>query len=328
MGLRPRRGLGATGDRPERVDRIAARMAGQDNALMRRAAATGLQTANRRGLGNSSIAVGASQSAVLDQVIPMASQVAQQNFQHNAARDQFGYQRSLNRQTNRMEAQGDRRVARLDRINTAAESDLQRQQNRQLSRLDRGENRQVANLDRRNTEVANRQAANLDLRNTRAANRQLSQLDRGENRQIADLELRNQSERVTAQGRQERIGARLDNRLQEGRMQLETQLQARLARLRLTSESRAGAETMLTNFFNDHEQSLASILANPDLPANERNRLIQSAQSRLETKIGLIEQVHSFTFDWPDNIFGQRRDGPRGGGPRGGNDGFNPIALE
>ena len=55
----------------------------QDSPLMRNAAASGVRAANRRGLGNSSIAIGASQAATLGAVTPIGSQDAKQTFDKN-----------------------------------------------------------------------------------------------------------------------------------------------------------------------------------------------------------------------------------------------------
>lgn len=53
-----------------------AKITSQDSPLMQRAKTSGLQMANRRGLLNSSIAVGAAQNAVIDAATPIASQDA------------------------------------------------------------------------------------------------------------------------------------------------------------------------------------------------------------------------------------------------------------
>lgn len=52
-----------------------------DNPLMRRASATGMQSANRRGLANSSLSAGASQNAMIAAAAPIASQDSQQGHQ-------------------------------------------------------------------------------------------------------------------------------------------------------------------------------------------------------------------------------------------------------
>ena len=63
---------------------------GQDSDYMKLARTSGLQTANKRGLLNSSIAAGASQAEALRAAAPLAMQSAQQIAQRNLARVQ-GY---------------------------------------------------------------------------------------------------------------------------------------------------------------------------------------------------------------------------------------------
>ena len=63
------------------ADVQAAKILGQDSPLMQRAKTSGMLEAGRRGLQNSSIAVGAAQGAMADRAIPLAQQNAQQVFQ-------------------------------------------------------------------------------------------------------------------------------------------------------------------------------------------------------------------------------------------------------
>jgi hypothetical protein len=66
-------------------------LASKDSELNRMAATEGLKAANRRGLLNSSMAVGASQDAVLKNLMPIATQDAGQNFLKNQAAKAFEY---------------------------------------------------------------------------------------------------------------------------------------------------------------------------------------------------------------------------------------------
>ncbi len=61
------------------ADRVSA-ITAKDSPLMRQARTTGLQTANRRGLINSSIAGGAAESAAISAATPIASQEMQQEY--------------------------------------------------------------------------------------------------------------------------------------------------------------------------------------------------------------------------------------------------------
>lgn len=67
------------------VSNIAADIMRRDSPLMRLAATRGRQEANKRGMMNSSMGANAVYDAVLDQVVPMASQESAQRFQSNRA---------------------------------------------------------------------------------------------------------------------------------------------------------------------------------------------------------------------------------------------------
>lgn len=73
------------------VNRITA----TDSPIMQQAQTDGLKMANRRGLLNSSMAVGAAQNEVIRAALPMAQQTAGQNFQTNAQRREFRQQTGL-----------------------------------------------------------------------------------------------------------------------------------------------------------------------------------------------------------------------------------------
>lgn len=81
------------------ANKVAAITAGSSD-YMRQAKTNGLQVANRRGLGNSSMAVGAAQASAIDRATPIASQEAsqiagynlgEQNHLNTFDRDRAGY---------------------------------------------------------------------------------------------------------------------------------------------------------------------------------------------------------------------------------------------
>lgn len=79
-------GWNADGSWTPEDDSVSSRVSAltsQDSALMRQARTSGMATANRRGLLNSSIAAGAGESAALGTATPIASQDAQQVYGKN-----------------------------------------------------------------------------------------------------------------------------------------------------------------------------------------------------------------------------------------------------
>ena len=77
------------------ADQELNRITSQDNPLMQRARAEAAQFANRRGLGNSSIAAGAGAGAVVDRATPLALQNAQEINKMRQLEAQLGTQVNL-----------------------------------------------------------------------------------------------------------------------------------------------------------------------------------------------------------------------------------------
>lgn len=69
--------------RDDSMEARVARISSTDSPIMQRAAQSGLNLANRRGLLNSSMAVGSAQAAVLDKALPIAQQDSSIAAQHN-----------------------------------------------------------------------------------------------------------------------------------------------------------------------------------------------------------------------------------------------------
>lgn len=74
-------GIGDVDQQANSVEARLARILDPDSAIMQRAATSGLQIANSRGLLNSSMAVDAAQGAMIDRALPIASQDSTQGTQ-------------------------------------------------------------------------------------------------------------------------------------------------------------------------------------------------------------------------------------------------------
>lgn len=71
------------------IAKMTAEITATDSPLMRQAKTAGMQTANRRGVMNSSMGIGAAQAAALNVATPIASQQSQQSFQADQTRAQI-----------------------------------------------------------------------------------------------------------------------------------------------------------------------------------------------------------------------------------------------
>lgn len=83
-------GFGSILDTSTNVAEISGELMGKDSQIMQRAQTRGLQSANRRGLVNSSISGQAVEAAQMDAVLPVASQQAQLNQQREMANREVG----------------------------------------------------------------------------------------------------------------------------------------------------------------------------------------------------------------------------------------------
>lgn len=283
--------LASTGykEREEDVAAIANKYASQNNALMRRAAASGTQTANRRGLLNSSIAAGAAQGAVLDQVVPMASQTAGQNFQRNASnqdfrqnsalsyqgfgqdrvlrRDQYGYDRGL--QDQRF---GHERTLAKDAF--GYDSLLSKQAYGQQSNLQR----EAFGYDSRLSQQNYTQQRGLNEQGF-TFERTLAQLD------IASRE------RLAQQG--------FDVERELATMQLGWN--QTLADMNLAAEAKQAAGGAIEGIYAQMESSWQAILQTPEMSAADRTKAINAIQNTMKLKIAGIEALYG--VDFPTEIF-------------------------
>ncbi|MDO8534626.1 MAG: hypothetical protein Q7S17_07795 [Xanthobacteraceae bacterium] len=128
----------------------------QDSPLMQQAKTTGLQQANKRGLLNSSMAIGAAQAESLRAALPIASQDASQIGASNLSAQGFAQQRALTGATS-AELQ-ERQLSSAERIAAQGES---AQTARQTAGLSSTERITAADLDTRNR-IANLNVASHD----------------------------------------------------------------------------------------------------------------------------------------------------------------------
>lgn len=82
----------------DKVDSEVSRITSAGGPLMQQAKTDGMATAQRRGLLNSSMAVGSAQGAVLNAALPMAQQNSAQTAQKNLSTQEYGQSRGLQEQ--------------------------------------------------------------------------------------------------------------------------------------------------------------------------------------------------------------------------------------
>jgi hypothetical protein len=252
-----------------------AKLTAQDSTLNQMARTEGLKAANRRGLLNSSMAVNASQDAVLQNVLPIASQDAAQAFQKNQAAKQFEY--GMVGQTQQQGWQTAENIAQRGFLGTQADLDRDLQQTLQAKQI-----------------TANDVALVKQIASTEgieSANRALQKA-----LQEADIQFRMSEgnlDRAAAVAAQDK-----DIAFKRSESALDRSLQEQIAKWNLSSNDRNAAAQMLTNMETMYQNSYSSIMANTNLDSKTRTSYLAAAKSMRDTQINMVEQMYNVDLTW------------------------------
>lgn len=266
---------------------MVTKITAKDSPLMRAAQTEGLKVANRRGLLNSSFAAGATQRAMLDAALPIASQDASTAANKNAAARAFEYG---------MAAQDDQQAF------ASAEAGKDRGLQRELSLA------QIASTE--GIAAAQRQ---LDLTMQDNAIRAADQ------QQIRDIASR---EGIAAAERE--LQLKIQQReieYQTAQRQLDRTLQEKLASWNLSSSDRNAAAQMLVNMEQLYASQYQSIMANTALSAEQRTAQLASIRALRDRQLNFVEQMYDIDLEWGQSI------GSSGGGSVAGSGTTTPNAT-
>lgn len=258
----------------------------QDSPLMQQAKTEGLKVANRRGLLNSSMAVGASQDAMVSKALPIASQDASQAFQKNMAANDFTFS---------MEGQDDAQKFQAGEAALGRQLELTMQQNS----IDATNQQQIRDIaSREGLAAAERalqelmQGKDIASREGLAAKERELQ-ERMQGTDIASREKLAAEERALQQQMQEReIG------YQQAERNLDRALQEKLASWNLKSADRNAAAQLLTNMETMYADAYSSIMANTNLDAATRTAQVNSAKALRDKQLNFVEQMYVIDLNW------------------------------
>lgn len=280
----------------------------QDSPLMQQARTDGIRLANSRGLGNSSMAVGAAQDAMVRNALPIAAQDASQAFQKNMqGRD---YQYALAGQFAGQEFAGDQaaqdRALDVKMQNAALNAADQQQINDIRSREGvAAAERALQTLmqERDITFQGNENALNRDLEQ-RMQNTALDAADRQQIRDIESregtaaaeraLQLKMQGIEIDAQDRQQLR----DIQFQSGERQKDREMQKWLAETNLDASDRNAAAQFITNMETMYQTSYQSIMANTALSAEQRTQQLQAAARLRDQQLDFVRQMYDIDLQW------------------------------
>lgn len=246
------------------VGEIAAEMMGEDSALTRLAKTQGAQAANSRGFLNSSMAEGAKMDAIAAAITPLAQQEASQRQTEKMSGIEHRQAQELQSQ------QGD-----IASGLSAQEAEQQSQQAEQTFGFNQALSEQES--QQRQAEAAQTNEFNVGLATMQNENdRQLQQ-----NEIFAQKEL-----------------AVLDANSRENLMQMEADMRTNLARIDVSAQDRVAMTGMVETMHQIYQGNLQTILANPDMSADDRNALLASSGEFLKEQTALIEGIYGVSLDW------------------------------
>lgn len=68
------------------------------------------------------------------------------------------------------------------------------------------------------------------------------------------------------------------------------------------ARNRAGAEGMVTSFHSMYQNTVANILANPDIKSSVRNKQLKAARDNLKRQTTLVENLYDIDLAWDTTI--------------------------
>lgn len=246
----------------------------QGSPLMQQAKTDALKLANRRGLVNSSMAVGASQDAALRTALPIASQDASSALQEKLQAKQ---------------------IASTEGMQAKEIASTEGMQEKQIA----------ASMEMQLKDIASTEgiaAAERALRE-KLQDQTISAADRQQLRDIAFRAEQGGLDRALSETQQIRSLESLT-----GENALDRELQERLANLNLASNDRNAAATLMTNMEAAYNDQYVAIMSNPNLSKSQREQQLAAAKALRDTRLNFVEQMYEIDLVWGE------ADGDTGGG--------------
>ena len=304
----PNKVIGSLGSVDDSMAKQVTALASKDSALNQMARTEGLKAANRRGLMNSSMAVGSAQDAVLKNVMPIASQDAATAAAKNAAARQFEYGmtgqiqgqewQSAENTAQRGFLTGERlgsqefttservgtqgwqtaeNIAQRGFLGTQAELDRDLQQTLQKNQITSDQLMQVKQI--------------ASTEGIEAANRELQK-----NLQENDIQFRMSEGALDRASAEKMQQADITFRKEEGAA--ERSLQEQIAKWNLSSNDRNAAAQFVTNMETMYQNTYNSIMSNTSLDAKSRETYLTAAKNMRNNQLSMVEQMYNVDLNW------------------------------
>ena len=289
-----------TGEWKEEETSVAKQMTGllsKDTEYMQQAGTRGKQQANRRGLLNSTMAVSAVEGERIKAALPIASQDAGQAHERNLQGRGIQFQ----------DISEERRIGATQELQA---TDIEAQSERLATELGSREALQMAQLAAQKERLGEQLSAEerLALQNLQAAEKRLgisiagsermqaTDITSREGMQAAELDALAERQGLSIESQQFMQGLDLDTRvLMQG---LDIESQERIANMNVAASERNAAAALAASVEKNYTDVIATIMNNPDIPAADRQRYFNHANSIRENGLALIEQLYGIELDW------------------------------
>jgi hypothetical protein len=282
----------------QQVDMELARILEQDSPLMQRARQEAARAANRRGLQNTSMAMGMAEGALVDRALPMAAQNAQQALQReldNTLKRQEAAMFTAEQQNQLMQIEAtlgqELNIYNADQLNEAARLTAQLQ-----TALEQG----------------NQQAYN-------EASMQLAQLSRDAEAQQADIEFK--QNQAVADARNALNAQIMDNVTQINKQFLVNMGAADLANINGTYNVLIQTNATAGQIYDGALSAMAAVMDDPDMTPSQVSTALAHIQTTLEASMRMVAEINDYDWTYPPG-------GAGGGGTGGGGGGGGPACFE
>ena len=276
--------------------RVAA-ITAQDSDLMKQARTAGMQSANRRGMLNSSMGIGAGISATLNAATPIASQEAQQANQNNLAAAE-------DRRTRDLAGMEDTRVRDLATMEDARTRTLAGNEDtriRDLATMDNARMREATGIeDARVRAIASSEDARVralaSMEDSRA--RDLSFADNSRIRDIAGMDDARMRALAEAENQRVRDLATMDDARTRALATAEDQRARDLARDNIAANDRGNYTQQLIQAGNVYNTGVANTLQNDKIPAATRSAVQADMAAQFRAQQEQLARIYGVQLNW------------------------------
>lgn len=302
--------LGSVGSRVDAMLR-------SDSPLMVQAATRGRQEAGRRGLANSSMAIGAAQLAMLDAATPIASQESQEATQrdiaaaNNASSERISQaniasaekiaQLQIEARTKEAQAEADLRLtlADIDKNTQLTLAEKRVEADKALAEFNAAKETRLAEYDAMvRTSLAEKDIASREGLATQQMTLQerLAAEETALRRDLSQSSISSQEKLAADEAALRTTLSQQQIDANRSIAELDTQARRDVSLAQLASSDRQAITTALTQLSGDFSTALSNTLANNKIPAAERSRIQEGLRAQYQAQMNDVLAMYGVSL--------------------------------